>query len=65
MKTTASRPQIAARQSAPAQNGGQQQAAPNQPKAKPEPVHVGEKIGRNEPCPCGSGKKYKACHGRK
>jgi len=65
VQTTASRPQIAARQSAPAQNGGQRQAAPNQPQQKPEPVHVGEKIGRNEPCPCGSGKKYKACHGRK
>jgi preprotein translocase subunit SecA len=25
---------------------------------------VGEKVGRNDPCPCGSGKKYKACHGR-
>ena len=32
--------------------------------AKPKPVHVGEKIGRNEPCPCGSGKKYKHCHGK-
>lgn len=31
---------------------------------KPQPVRVGEKIGRNEPCPCGSGKKYKHCHGR-
>ncbi|MCS7155474.1 MAG: preprotein translocase subunit SecA [Bacteroidota bacterium] len=29
-----------------------------------QPVVVGEKIGRNEPCPCGSGKKYKHCHGR-
>ena len=29
-----------------------------------EPVRVGRKIGRNEPCPCGSGKKYKNCHGR-
>ena len=29
-----------------------------------EPVHRGKKIGRNEPCPCGSGKKYKQCHGR-
>ena len=28
-------------------------------------VHVGKKIGRNEPCPCGSGKKYKNCCGRK
>ncbi len=32
--------------------------------ARPQPVHVGEKIGRNDPCPCGSGKKYKQCHGR-
>lgn len=31
--------------------------------AKQEPVRV-EKVGRNEPCPCGSGKKYKHCHGR-
>lgn len=28
------------------------------------PVTSGGKIGRNEPCPCGSGKKYKACHGK-
>lgn len=27
------------------------------------PVHVGAKVGRNDPCPCGSGKKYKRCHG--
>src|SRR6056297_3369123 len=32
--------------------------------SKPEPVKVGKKVGRNEPCPCGSGKKYKNCHGR-
>ncbi|MBC8033652.1 MAG: SEC-C domain-containing protein [Chitinophagaceae bacterium] len=31
---------------------------------KQEPVKVGIKIGRNDPCPCGSGKKYKQCHGR-
>lgn len=30
---------------------------------KPQPVSVGEKIGRNDPCSCGSGKKYKHCHG--
>ena len=42
----------------------------SQPKAVPksepkaEPVHVAQKIGRNEPCPCGSGKKYKKCCGR-
>ena len=28
------------------------------------PVQVEKKVGRNEPCPCGSGKKYKHCHGR-
>ncbi|HAB51723.1 MAG TPA: preprotein translocase subunit SecA, partial [Ignavibacteriales bacterium] len=28
---------------------------------KLQPVHVGEKVGRNDPCPCGSGKKYKKC----
>ena len=27
------------------------------------PQIVGPKVGRNEPCPCGSGKKYKKCHG--
>lgn len=31
---------------------------------KQEPVKVGPKIGRNDPCPCGSGKKYKNCHGK-
>ncbi|MBQ2187339.1 MAG: preprotein translocase subunit SecA [Bacteroidales bacterium] len=29
-----------------------------------QPIHVEKKIGRNDPCPCGSGKKYKNCHGR-
>ena len=28
------------------------------------PIKVGPKIGRNDPCPCGSGKKYKDCHGK-
>jgi preprotein translocase subunit SecA len=31
---------------------------------KPQPVKVADKVGRNSPCPCGSGKKYKHCHGR-
>ena len=34
----------------------------SQPKA--EPVRAEPKIGRNDPCPCGSGKKFKNCHGR-
>ncbi|MBI1288262.1 MAG: preprotein translocase subunit SecA [Flavobacteriales bacterium] len=66
-RVTASRPELAAQRQAapaPAQNGGQQQPLPTQPQSKPEPVTVGEKIGRNDPCPCGSGKKYKQCHGK-
>ncbi len=36
----------------------------NQKKQSPEPRRIiTKKIGRNEPCPCGSGKKYKLCHG--
>ena len=31
---------------------------------KTQPVKVEKKVGRNDPCPCGSGKKYKHCHGR-
>jgi preprotein translocase subunit SecA len=32
---------------------------------RPQPfVRGGQKIGRNDPCPCGSGKKYKHCHGK-
>jgi preprotein translocase subunit SecA len=31
---------------------------------KQEPIKVEPKIGRNDPCPCGSGKKYKQCHGK-
>jgi len=30
----------------------------------PTPVRVEKKVGRNDPCPCGSGKKYKHCHGK-
>ncbi len=44
-----------------------QQARPGQntqQKEKPSPVHVEKKVGRNDPCPCGSGKKYKNCHGK-
>jgi len=33
------------------------------PKAQPF-VRAGQKVGRNDPCPCGSGKKFKQCHGR-
>ena len=34
------------------------------PAVRRQPVQVEPKIGRNDPCPCGSGKKYKSCHGK-
>lgn len=34
------------------------------PSSKKQPIKVGKKVGRNDPCPCGSGKKYKQCHGK-
>ncbi|MCL6097303.1 MAG: SEC-C metal-binding domain-containing protein, partial [Bacteroidetes bacterium] len=33
-------------------------------RGKKQPVRVEAKVGRNDPCPCGSGKKYKNCHGK-
>lgn len=41
-------------------SGGRRQ----QEQIKIQPVKAEEKVGRNEPCPCGSGKKYKQCHGK-
>ena len=32
-------------------------------KRRQEPVRNNAKVGRNDPCPCGSGKKFKQCHG--
>lgn len=45
---------------------GYQQAMQNsyQDKPKQQPVIADPKVGRNDPCPCGSGKKYKQCHGK-
>src|SRR5258705_10342981 len=45
-------------------SNGQQQQQPPPEEKKLEPIRVGPKIGRNDPCPCGSGKKYKNCHGK-
>ena len=39
-------------------------SAPQGEKQRPMPVVNGPKVGRNDPCPCGSGKKFKNCHGR-
>jgi preprotein translocase subunit SecA len=60
----------AAPRPAPMANGsarGQQDAAlgNQQSDKKPEPIrNRGDRVGRNDPCPCGSGKKYKNCHMR-
>ena len=42
--------------------GGGRQVAPGGKGS--QPIRVEKKVGRNDPCPCGSGKKYKNCHGR-
>jgi preprotein translocase subunit SecA len=43
--------------------GGNPNAEPKK-QARVQPVRVEQKVGRNEPCPCGSGKKFKQCHGK-
>ena len=50
----ASRPELA---------GGGGSDPSQQRQQRVEPVRVEKKVGRNDPCPCGSGKKYKQCHG--
>ena len=61
------RPQEEAKQIEQRQRRQQQnlqfQAGPAQQQEAPKPVRAGAKVGRNDPCPCGSGKKYKKCHG--
>jgi preprotein translocase subunit SecA len=56
--------QAAAAQAAAAQGGVPQGGRPAQSSLPPQrPVRVAPKVGRNQPCPCGSGKKFKNCHG--
>jgi preprotein translocase subunit SecA len=47
-----------------AENAMEGANANTQERSKPQPVTIEKKVGRNDPCPCGSGKKYKQCHGR-
>ena len=49
--------------SAPASGADDQPSAGGAPSGQTQ-VRSGEKVGRNDPCPCGSGKKYKHCHGK-
>jgi preprotein translocase subunit SecA len=54
----------AGQQAAEGDGGGPAYSGPEAPRAgKQQPVRVGPQVGRNDPCPCGSGKKFKKCHG--
>lgn len=55
-----SKPEYVSSHSAPAAEGN---GMPMPPQPKAQPVTSGPRVGRNDPCPCGSGKKYKSCHG--
>ena len=57
--------EIAERATAASGGGGGGFGPATATRRKPAPVRSAPVIGRNEPCPCGSGKKYKQCHGRK
>jgi len=46
------------------ENTGNTPQQAGKPKPKAQPVRAEEKVKRNAPCPCGSGKKFKKCHGR-
>ena len=59
-KMKAEQEQVAA-PTAQGDGAGQTQGPPEKPRTV---VREGRKVGRNEPCPCGSGKKYKQCHGK-
>ncbi|HSR13987.1 MAG TPA: SEC-C metal-binding domain-containing protein, partial [Thermodesulfobacteriota bacterium] len=58
------RPQEAARFEPPRQQQMVMSRGNDEVEEKPQPVKKGKKVGRNDPCPCGSGKKYKRCHGQ-
>ena len=47
-----------------AADGDTQAASDDSASAQQPFVRTGQKVGRNDPCPCGSGKKFKVCHGR-
>ena len=49
---------------APPQGARQGTQSPAQNQQQRQPISVEEKIGRNDPCPCGSGKKFKKCCGK-
>ena len=53
------------REALPGENAQREAASARQGERQPVmPVKAAPRIGRNDPCPCGSGKKYKNCHGK-
>ena len=54
----------ASKESLPGENANRAASAGASPHHRPSPVKAGPKVGRNDPCPCGSGKKYKNCCGK-
>ncbi len=63
--SAASQSGVAAAATAGATTGQRAAAAgPARGSGPTSPIRVDDKVGRNDPCPCGSGKKYKHCHGR-
>ena len=46
------------------QHAGYDEALGGSGESAPQPADTAPKVGRNDPCPCGSGKKYKHCHGK-
>ncbi len=55
---------VSAYSGTPAQDQPTDHPAPPRKREKIQPRHVGTKVGMNDPCPCGSGKKYKKCCGK-
>ena len=62
-ETSAFGDQTASNASSPSKGGDMVKEA-TEAMARPKPVQKGPKVGRNDPCPCGSGKKYKQCCGK-
>ena len=60
----APRPRANARSSRPLQTNRGQLTTNGDPKVNAPVVNTEKRVGRNDPCPCGSGKKYKYCHGK-
>ena len=54
----------ASKESLPGENANRAASAGASPQHRHSPVKAGPKVGRNDPCPCGSGKKYKNCCGK-